>query len=93
MVYGLAGLRDDTASIFIFMAIMSLHSLVSNQLLVTCIWLTPTQVCFAYAAWHKIRFLQCHLFSCWPAHVMYFNSLCCGILEPAPICKEPAGGL
>lgn len=43
MVYGLAGLRSDVSSIFIFMAIMSLHTLVSNNFLVTCIWLTPTQ--------------------------------------------------
>ena len=45
MVYGLAGLRNEVAPIFIYMAIMSLHALVSNQLLVTCIWMTPTQVC------------------------------------------------
>ncbi|KAK9790760.1 hypothetical protein WJX73_006620 [Symbiochloris irregularis] len=43
MAYGLAGLRNDTRAIFIWMSIISLHALVSNQFLVTCIWLTPTQ--------------------------------------------------
>ena len=44
MAYGLVGLRDDASAIFTFMAIISLQALVSNQFLVTCVWLTPTAV-------------------------------------------------
>ena len=52
MAYGLAGMRNEVGAILIWMAIMSLHALVSNQLLVTCIWLTPTQVTLIPKAWH-----------------------------------------
>ena len=44
MAYGLVGLRNDPSAIFIFMSIISLQALVSNQFLVTCVWLTPTAV-------------------------------------------------
>ena len=44
MAYGLVGLRNDPSAIFIYMALIALQALVSNQFLVTCVWLTPTAV-------------------------------------------------
>lgn len=44
MAYGLVGLRNDPSAIFIYMALIGLQALVSNQFLVTCVWLTPTAV-------------------------------------------------
>ena len=44
MAYGLVGLRNEASAIFTFMAINSLQGLVSSQLLITCVWITPTAV-------------------------------------------------
>ena len=42
--YGLCGLRDDVKSIFIAVAIITLHSLTAQQFTVFCVWITETQV-------------------------------------------------
>ena len=44
MAYGLAGLRNDPRAIFAWIGIVSLQCLISNQFLITCVWLTKTAV-------------------------------------------------
>ena len=44
VAYGLAGLRNEPKAIFAWIGIVGLQCLVSNQFLITCIWLTATAV-------------------------------------------------
>lgn len=45
--YGLAGMRDQARALFLNMLLTSLQSLISTQLQIFCVWLTPNQVCSA----------------------------------------------
>ena len=42
--YGLAGLRNEASAIILNIVITGLQSLISTQLQVFCVWLTPNQV-------------------------------------------------
>ena len=44
VAYGLAGLRNEPKAILAWIGIVGLQCLVSNQFLITCIWLTATAV-------------------------------------------------
>ena len=42
--YGLAGMRNQVKAILINMVLCGLQSLISTQLQIFCVWLTPNQV-------------------------------------------------
>ena len=44
VAYGLAGLRYSGGSIVIYMVVLCIHALISNQLQIFCVWVTPNQV-------------------------------------------------
>ena len=44
MAFGLTGLRYTGVSIVLYMVVLCLQSLTSNQLQIFCVWLTPNQV-------------------------------------------------
>lgn len=44
MAYGLTGLRYTGYAIVLYLVVLCLQSLISNQLQIFCVWLTPNQV-------------------------------------------------
>ena len=44
VAYGLAGLRDQASAVFLNALFSALEGLISTQLLISCVWLTPNQV-------------------------------------------------
>ena len=44
MAFGLTGLRYTGKSIVLYLVVLCLQSLTSNQLQIFCVWLTPNQV-------------------------------------------------
>lgn len=44
MAYGLTGLRYTAGAIALYLLVLCLQALVSNQLQIFCVWLTPNQV-------------------------------------------------
>ena len=44
VAYGLAGLRGTASAVFLNALFAGLEALISTQLLISCVWLTPNQV-------------------------------------------------
>jgi len=44
MAYGLTGLRYTGYAIVMYLVVLCLQALISNQLQIFCVWLTPNQV-------------------------------------------------
>ncbi len=47
MAYGLTGLRYTGYAIVMYLVVLCLQALTSNQLQIFCVWLTPNQVSYA----------------------------------------------
>ena len=86
--YGFAGLRYTPSAIILFQVMLVLQSLAAVQLLILCVYATPTQACASFSpSQPDLAQLYYHIAQCQPLH--WTVVVCIAILQCRGIPVQP----